>query len=81
MQLGKPKPKQNQLMQELEKQQVIVKEEETKANEDEKPQEQYNALTENIMVDIDEKITCSVTKDGDIEKFELKGILYLTLTD
>jgi hypothetical protein len=22
-----------------------------------------------------------VTKDGDIEKFELKGILYLTLTD
>ena len=32
-------------------------------------------------MDIDEKVTCSITKDGDIEKFELKGILYLTLTD
>jgi len=32
-------------------------------------------------MDIDEKVTCSITKDGDIEKFELKGIVYLTLTD
>jgi len=33
------------------------------------------------LLDIDERIQCSITKDGDIEKFELKGILYLTLTD
>lgn len=32
-------------------------------------------------MEIDERVTCQVTKDGDIEKFELKGILYLTLTD
>jgi hypothetical protein len=32
-------------------------------------------------MEVDERITCSITKDGDIEKFELKGILYMTLTD
>lgn len=32
-------------------------------------------------MEIDERVTCQVTKDGDIEKFELKGVLYLTLTD
>jgi len=32
-------------------------------------------------MEVDERITCTVTKDGDIEKFELKGILYMTLTD
>jgi coatomer subunit delta len=32
-------------------------------------------------MDIDEKVTCQVNKDGDIEKFELKGTVYLTLTD
>ena len=32
-------------------------------------------------MEIDERVTCQLTKDGDIEKFELKGVLYLTLTD
>jgi hypothetical protein len=32
-------------------------------------------------MEVDERITCSITKDGDIEKFELKGVLYMTLTD
>ena len=32
-------------------------------------------------MEIDERIACSLTKDGDIEKFEMKGVLYLTLTD
>ena len=26
-------------------------------------------------------MTCLISKDGDIEKFELKGTVYLTLTD
>lgn len=38
-------------------------------------------MTENVIMEIDERITCQVTKDGDIEKFELKGVLYLTITD
>lgn len=50
-------------------------------DEEEKQVESYNPLTENVLMEIDERITCQVTKDGDIEKFELKGILYLTLTD
>lgn len=32
-------------------------------------------------MEVDERITCSITKDGDIEKFELKGVVYMTLTD
>ena len=32
-------------------------------------------------MEVDEKVTCQVNKDGDIEKFELKGTVYLTLTD
>jgi hypothetical protein len=32
-------------------------------------------------MEVDERVTCSITKDGDIEKFELKGVLYMTLTD
>ena len=32
-------------------------------------------------MEVDEKVTCQVNKDGDIEKFELKGTVYRTLTD
>lgn len=32
-------------------------------------------------MEVDERVTCQVNKDGDIEKFELKGTVYLTLTD
>jgi hypothetical protein len=86
LQLGKPKAKTNQLLQELEKQQVITKDAQNDAAagnkvEEEKLAENFNPLTENILMEIDERVTCQVTKDGDIEKFELKGILYLTLTD
>lgn len=85
LQLGKPKPKANQLLQELEKQKVITKEAEqdvaggNRAGEDKAAE--YNPLTENVLLEVDERITCQLTKDGDIEKFELKGVLYLTLTD
>ena len=82
MQLGKPKNKPNNAMiKELEKQQVISKQEVVANNEEEEQQPVYNALTENIQMDIDERVTCQITKDGDIEKFELKGIVYMTLTD
>jgi len=32
-------------------------------------------------MEIDERVSCSINKDGDIDKFELKGVLFLTLTD
>ena len=82
MQLGKPKNKPNNAMiKELEKQQVITKQEIVNANEEEEKAPEYNALTENVQMEIDERITCQITKDGDIEKFEFKGIVYMTLTD
>jgi len=40
-----------------------------------------NPLTENVRLEIDERVSCLVNKDGDISKFELKGIVYLTITD
>ena len=40
-----------------------------------------NQLTENCLVDIEEQVNCQVTKDGDIKKFELKGAVFLTMTD
>jgi hypothetical protein len=43
--------------------------------------ENYNPLTEHAIIEVDERVCCSVNKDGDIEKFELKGIVFLTLTD
>lgn len=81
MQLGKPKVKKNDLMKELEKQQVIQQQPTTQNDEEEKAVENYNALTEHAMIEVDERVCCSVNKDGDIEKFELKGIVFLTLTD
>jgi len=59
MQLGKPKPKSKTLLKELEKQQVIEKPAEEEAKDEEaKPSESYNPLTENVMIDIDERVTC-----------------------
>lgn len=52
--------------------------------EDAKQEEEpiaYNPLSENVAVDVEEKINCTVTKDGDIEKFEIKGIIFLTVND
>jgi len=63
LQLGKPKAKTNQLLQELEKQQVIVKDAHNDADgsnkvEEEKMAESFNPLTENILMEIDERVTC-----------------------
>jgi hypothetical protein len=40
-----------------------------------------NPLLENVVVEVEEKVNCSVNKDGDVDKFEVKGIIYLTLND
>ena len=41
----------------------------------------FNPLLENVVIEIEEKVNCTVTKEGDVEKFEIKGIIYLTLND
>ncbi len=40
-----------------------------------------NPLLENVIIEIEEKIICSLNKDGELDKFEVKGIIYLTLND
>lgn len=40
-----------------------------------------NPLLENVVIEIEEKISCSLTKDGALDKFEVKGIIFLTLND
>jgi hypothetical protein len=79
MQLGRPK-KQNDIMKDLTKEQLFNKPvaEELKAEE---PAANFNPLSENVMLEIEEKVSASVTKDGDIEKFEIKGIIYMTISD
>jgi hypothetical protein len=43
--------------------------------------EPSNVLSENVMIEIDEKISAVINKDGDISKFEIKGILYALFND
>ena len=43
--------------------------------------EHVNPLLENVIVEVEEKVSCSLNKDGDLDKFEIKGIIYLTLND
>lgn len=40
-----------------------------------------NPLSENVFVEVEEKVNCSVNKDGELEKFEVKGIIYVTMND
>ena len=40
-----------------------------------------NPLLENVVIEVEEKINCSVNKDGELDKFEVKGIIYVTLND
>lgn len=51
--------------------------------EESKVQEQtaVNPLLENVVIEIEEKVNCSLNKDGELDKFEVKGIIYLTLND
>ena len=40
-----------------------------------------NPLTENVLLEIDERVSCQVSKDGEIDKLLMQGVVYLTLTD
>lgn len=38
-------------------------------------------MTENILIHVNEKIDCSISKFGDINKFECIGVVNFTVTD
>jgi hypothetical protein len=67
----------------LEKQNVIKNQVETtgETETEEIKQENYNPLREHVQLEVEERVTCQVNKEGDISKFEVKGVIYLTLTD
>lgn len=81
MQLGRPK-KQNELMKDLQKEKLFTKPQDAFAEETQANQEiVVNPLLENIFLEVEEKVNCSVNKDGELDKFEVKGIIYVTLND
>ena len=84
MQLGKPK-KQTELMKDLQKEKLFnrpqeVFAEETKSEQVEQPIA-VNPLLENLMIEVEEKVNCSLNRDGELNKFEVKGIIYITVND
>ncbi len=50
-------------------------EEETEANKE----EFVNPLDEPILFEIEERLKCELTKDGDVKKLEVKGEAFLTV--
>ena len=40
-----------------------------------------NPLLENVVIEVEEKVNCSLNRDGEISKFEVKGIIYITVND
>ncbi len=79
MQIGKPK-KQNEMMKELTKEHLFTKAE-IVTQEEIKTEEPVNVLAENVVIEIHEKVNCMMSKDGDLEKFEIKGAVHMTLND
>lgn len=55
--------------------------EETKGEEASAQAMVVNPLAENVIIEVEEKINCSVNKDGEISKFEVKGTIFLTVSN
>jgi hypothetical protein len=34
-----------------------------------------------VLIEVEEKVSCQVNRDGEVSKFEVKGIIYITLND
>ncbi len=85
MQLGKPK-KQNELMKDLQKEKLFSAKPQdafaTGAIEETKVEAiAVNPLLENVIIEVEEKVICNVNRDGEVSKFEVKGIIYITVND
>jgi hypothetical protein len=82
MQLGKPK-KQNELMKDLQKDKIFSGKPQEAFVEEQKVEQPIavNPLLENVMIEVEEKINCQLNRDGEMNKFEVKGIIYITVND
>ena len=80
MQIGKHK-KQTEMMKELQKENLFTKPEAILPEETKTEEAPVNVLAENVVLEIAEKVNCMVSKDGEIEKFEIKGVIHMTLND
>lgn len=47
----------------------------------EEEKQEFNALTENVLISVNERVDCSISKFGDINKFEVIGTVNFTTTD
>lgn len=56
-------------------------EEELIPDQEEEVKEEVNALTENVLIDVEERMNAQITKMGDIQKFEVTGKIHFTATD
>ncbi len=72
MVLGKPK-KQTELLKDLQKQNLFSPKPQDAIGEeakgDQPSQFAANPLLENVIVEIEERVNCSVNKDGEVDKF------------
>ena len=41
----------------------------------------FNPLLEHVLIEVEEKVSCSISKDSELSKFEVKGIIYVTVND
>ena len=80
MQLGKPK-KQNELMKDLQKEKIFAAKPQEIFQEETKIEEIVNPLLENVVIEVEEKVNCQVNRDGEMSKFEVKGIIFITVND
>lgn len=83
MQLGKPK-KQTELMKDLQKDKIFSGKQQEGVFAEEQKTEQplaVNPLLENVLIEVEEKVSCQLNRDGELNKFEVKGIIYITVND
>ncbi len=83
MQLGKPK-KQTELMKDLQKDKIFSGKPQEGVFAEEQKTEQplaVNPLLENVLIEVEEKVSCQLNRDGELNKFEVKGIIYITVND
>jgi hypothetical protein len=71
-------------MKDLQKEKLFIRPQEVFAEETKTEQAEpiaVNPLLENLMIEVEEKVNCSLNRDGELNKFEVKGIIYITVND
>jgi len=83
MVLGKPKKNGQQEVMNNNKDDFLSKPAAGKvvAAAEEESKVQHNPLAENVQVEFEEKISAQINMDGEVEKFDIKGAVFLTIND